>query len=515
MMTRKNEKAEYGDFQTPPALARTVCSLLAEHGLKAAALLEPTCGRGSLLFAGLEQFPEIQRAIGADISADYIEQARALLLQRPDAKKADLVHGDFFVMDWERLISELPEPILVLGNPPWVTNAHLGTLGSRNLPVKENFQRHSGLDAITGKANFDISEWMLIHLLEALNGRRGTLAMLCKATTARKTLQYAWKKGLALEHPAIYGIDAELHFGAAVDAVLLVAHLRPGAHSREAKVYRQMRETSTDKMIGYEDGVLLADIASYHQWKHLCGDGTLKWRSGIKHDCARIMELQREGHKYRNGLGDVVDLEDTYLYPMLKGSGVAKSDNRAGRRVMLVTQKTPGEPTDRIKDEAPRTWAYLNCHADILRQRASSIYRGRPAFSIFGIGDYSFAPWKVAISGFYKKLAFVTIGPLDCRPVVLDDTSYFLPCQEREQANYLAGLLNSAPAQSFYQAFVFWDSKRPITAELLRRLDLRRLAGELGSVDEFDGRFGRPENHAQAAVRKRRRDAAQLDLWPT
>jgi len=477
-------------------------------------MLEPTCGLGSFLFAGLDEFESIQKAVGADINADYIERAQAILRGREDADRVNLVQADFFSTDWKRVLAELPEPILVLGNPPWVTNAHLGALGSRNLPSKSNFQKHSGLDALTGKANFDISEWMLIRLLEGMNGRRGTLAMLCKSSTARKTLCYAWKNGIALEESAIYGIDADLHFDAAVDAALLVAHCRPGVHDQVAKVYRHLRETREERVIGYEDQMLLADIAAYQRWKHLCGCETRKWRSGIKHDCAKVMELRREGQKYRNGFGQLVELEDTYVYPMLKSSNVAKGGTRSQSRVMIVTQKTVGEHTNHIQEDAPATWAYLESRADVLSKRASSIYRGRPIFSVFGVGDYTFAPWKVAISGFYKKLAFVTVGPVNGKPVVLDDTSYFLPCQTKEQADYLASLLNSPTAQSFYRAFVFWDSKRPITAELLRRLDLRRLAKELGSEAKFNACFGKPETSGECATRRRKRDGAQLELWP-
>lgn len=77
---------------------------------------------------------------------------------------------------------------------------------------------------------------------------------------------------------------------------------------------------------------------------------------------------------------------------------------------------------------------------------------------------------------------------------MLDDTSYFLPCQTQGQAEYLGTLLNSPIAQAFYKAFVFWDSKRPITADLLRRLDLRRLAEETGTEEKFNRYFGKPEN---------------------
>ncbi|HTU88513.1 MAG TPA: hypothetical protein VMF69_00310, partial [Gemmataceae bacterium] len=61
------------------------------------------------------------------------------------------------------------------------------------------------------------------------------------------------------------------------------------------------------------------------------------------------------------------------------------------------------------------------------------------------------------------------------------------------QAEYLAALLNSPTAQAFYRAFVFWDTKRPITADLLRRLDLRRIAEETESKEKFNSLFDKPE----------------------
>ena len=242
-MKRNKEKAEFGDFQTPSTLAKTVCEFLARDGLQPAALLEPTCGVGNFLFAAMDRFKSIQQVVGADIKAEHVGRASQILNQRQDHVRARLIQADFFATDWRQVIGELPEPILVLGNPPWVTNAHLGVLGSTNLPVKANFHKFRGLDAITGKANFDISEWMLIRLLEGMNSRCGTLAMLCKSSTARKVLGYAWKNGIALERSRLYGIDADLHFDAAVNAVLFVAHFRRGAHHLEAEVFGNLGDT--------------------------------------------------------------------------------------------------------------------------------------------------------------------------------------------------------------------------------------------------------------------------------
>ena len=455
----------------------------------------------------MDQFKEIKRAVGAELNPAYLRETEIKLRQQGGDDRVRLFEADFFATNWNQLIGDLPQPILVFGNLPWVTNAHVSRLGGSNLPVKSNFQNHRGLDAITGKANFDISQWMLIRLLEAMNGSHGTLAMLCKSSVARKTLHHAWQSGVMLEGSSIYTIDAQRCFDAAVDASLLVMHFAPGASDHGAAVYPNLNALTAQAMIGFEDGVLLADIAAYHRWKHLCGESGAKWRSGIKHDCSKVMELRQEGGKYRNGLGELVELEDGCLYPMLKSSRLAKAGH-GGNRYMIVPQQAVGENTAAIQDTAPMTWAYLTTHIALLNKRGSSIYRNRPPFSIFGIGDYSFAPWKVAISGFYKKLKFVVVGPVEGRTVVLDDTAYFLPCRTREQAEFLAMLLNSTPARSFYEAFVFWDGKRPITADLLRRLDLRKLASELALEEEFDTHFGQPGGDCS-----RTQQPVQLGFW--
>ena len=200
----------------------------------------------------------------------------------------------------------------------------------------------------------------------------------------------------------------------------------------------------------------------------------------MKHDCSQIMELRpREIGEFENGLGEIVRLESALLYPMLKSSELMKPKPTPSR-YMLETQRLVGEDTSRIRHEAPRTWDYLDKHANRLDRRASTIYRNRPRFSVFGVGPYSFAPWKVAISGFYKRLDFGCIGPVEGKPVMLDDTCYFLPCQTENDARILMELLNSTEARGFFQSFIFWDEKRPITAHLLASLDLRLLAAEVG-----------------------------------
>ena len=480
-MSAKNRHIqEFGDFQTPTQLARKACLLLSKQGLTPASVVEPTCGVGNFLVAALETFSGIKNTVGIDVNSQHINRARVAVEAVGNGSEIDIRQGNFFTTDWRCLVESLPEPLLIIGNPPWVTNAALGSIGSSNAPQKSNFQKYRGLDAITGKSNFDISEAMLLETLGWMAGKRATMAMLCKTAVARKVLTHAWKNEYRLAAADIYRIDAMAQFGAATDACLLVVTASSAKTNFDCRVHDSLDESSVSSVLRYSDGRLLADAAAYETWKHLEGNGWYKWRSGIKHDCAKVMELRKLNGKYQNGLSEIVSLESDYLYPMLKSSDIANSPNPHPSRFMVVPQTFLGEDTGLIKEHAPKTWEYLESHADFLERRASSIYRNRPPFSIFGVGEYSFAPWKVAISGFYKSLHFRVVCPSAGKPVVLDDTCYFIACQTQEEAACIAEMLNNEVAQKFFSAFIFWDAKRPVTIELLQRLDLLALAKELG-----------------------------------
>jgi hypothetical protein len=463
---KTKEIAEYGDFQTPVALAREICATLARSGIQPKTIIEPTCGIGNILQAALEVFPACQHALGLEISNTYVTQARVVC----GNGKVVIRAADFLQTDWRETLRDLPEPFLVIGNPPWVTNSQLSVLGSRNVPEKTNFQLRQGYEAMTGKSNFDLSEWMLLQLLNALNGRSATLAMLCKTTVARKVLRHAWQQRVALSSSAMYNINAARHFGAAVDACLLVCQFTPQTANVSCQVFADLQSGKSSHAIGFRDGQLVASLELYERWRHLQGSGG-RWRSGVKHDCSKVMELAKEGDKYRNGLGELAQLEDDFVYPLLKSSDLSRGVETP-RRWILITQKAVNQNTFVIKETARRTWAYLEKHGELLDGRGSVIYRKRPRFSVFGVGDYSFTDWKVAISGFYKKLQFRLVGPHQGRPVLFDDTVYFLPCATRAEAEELAARLNSNIAKEFFSAFIFWESKRPITTELLQKLDL-------------------------------------------
>ena len=142
---------------------------------------------------------------------------------------------------------------------------------------------------------------------------------------------------------------------------------------------------------------------------------------------------------------------------------------------MIVPQTRIGQDTHGLEMAAPKLWQYLNHHQDTFSKRKSTIYQSQPPFSIFGIGDYSFALYKVGVSGLHKVPRFRFLAPIEGKPVMLDDTSYFIACESPEQAALLTALLNHQTTLDFLRATMFTAAKRPITKKLLQRIDLKAL----------------------------------------
>ncbi|MFZ5862011.1 MAG: SAM-dependent DNA methyltransferase [Nitrospirota bacterium] len=475
-------KVEFGDFQTPPDLAHEIAGFLRNSGETADVIVEPTCGRGNFVAAAMTSFPRAKAIYGFDINPQYVRDA-VNVVREHDGREPDLECRNFFQMDWTDFLATLAGTILVIGNPPWVTNSTLGVLGSDNLPEKTNFQGHKGFAAKTGKANFDISEWMLIRLTEALHCRVGCLAMLCKTSTARKTLRHAWLNKLNVGRCSLHLIDAQKHFSASVDACLLIMHTGMGRSDATACVYPQLSFHGRLSTIGLVGKELVADIDEYLRLRDIDGIPYYTWRSGVKHDAAGIMEFRQDNGYFINGKHEKCRLEMTYLFPLLKSSDIANG-RIVPDRYVLLTQQKPSDKTDYIKGSAPKTWNYLIEHADVLDKRRSIIYEKRARFSVFGVGDYTFAPWKVAVSGLYKNCRFVVVGMQHGKPIVLDDTCYFIPCASEDEARFMCELLNSDICQRFLRSLVFFDAKRPITIDVLNRIDLKRVADHVYRAEE-------------------------------
>jgi hypothetical protein len=312
-----------------------------------------------------------------------------------------------------------------------------------------------------------------------------TIALLCKTAVARNVLEHAERQELPIAQAMLARIEARRWFGAEVEACLFRLTLGPLSPARVSRVpvFATLGAAVPHCAFGFARGRLVADLGGYERWAYVDGTCPLTWRQGLKHDAAAVMELMGDPGVHgrssvlRNKQGEPVDVEPAHVYPLLKGTDLARPGAApAPRRAVIVTQTRIGQDTRTLEQTAPRLWAYLSKHAAALASRKSSIYAGQPPFALFGIGPYSFAPYKVAVSGLHKSVRFHAVGPVEGRPVMLDDTSYFVPCQTPEQAALVAAILDEDAARGLLGCLTFPGAKRPITKALLQRLDLGTIA---------------------------------------
>lgn len=475
MSDARKQKIEFGDFQTPDSLALLVCAKLSSLGIKPQSVIEPTCGVGAFVIAAAKEFSPACTIHGFEVNQGYLAALHERIAPTPKAAHVMLTQADFFSTDWKKILGTISGSVLVLGNFPWVTNAGQGVIGGSNLPEKSNFLNQNGFDAISGKSNFDISEWMLLDVLRWFSGRAGDIAMLVKTSVARKVLAHAERQKLPIREANIYCIDAKKEFNAAVEACLLVIRLSENAVAAtyDYSIFKSLDDTE-GRRVGHREGLTVGDLDAFESSSFLLGACPQKWRSGVKHDASAVMELTRSVHGLTNGLGELVDIEQDYLFPLLKGSDIG-SGKVWREKFVLVTQHFVGERIDTMRECAPKTWSYLEAHAATLDARASSIYKKNPRYSIFGVGDYAFRPWRIAICALYKTLKFRLVAPIEGKPVMFDDTVYYLSFDLECDAQEALDLLVSDSSLQLLSSLIFWDEKRPIKTGILNVVDWSRL----------------------------------------
>ena len=467
-----NGKREFGDYQTPVDFAEKVCIYLRDyHHIKPTAIIEPTCGIGSFIKSSLVF--EAKEYYGIEINPEYCNICKDQIKDN----RVKIINSDFFAFSTKKLIQD-KEQILIIGNPPWVTNSTLSSLNSNNLPIKANFRGLKGIDAITGASNFDICEYFVLQLINEYRNTNAVIAMLCKTSVARNVFKEIKRNHINFSSYDILEFDAAKVFGINASACVLVIHLTKKILSPNVcSVYDFETPEALKSQFGYIEGRFYNDLSmNYDDFDgHCC----FEWRQGVKHDCSKVMELTVQNGILKNGQKEAVCIEDDIVFPLMKSSMFKAPVIHKFSKYVIVTQKKAREETNHLKYELPKTWDYLNENIEMFERRKSSIYNDAPPFSMFGVGDYSYSKFKVGISGFYKRPLFSVLFSDDEKPVMTDDTSYFICFDNYDMAYVAMVLLNSNRVQRFLSSIAFLDAKRPYTKKVLQRIDFEKIVNAL------------------------------------
>ncbi len=481
-VTRKI-KADLGDFQTPSHLTDKICNFLVEKDFIPEVILEPTCGSGEFIVSAIKCFPKLKYIYCVEIQPEYEKLFKLNLLKLSFDQKINSViefHRDnifthIFSKSFLDLLKSDKKKFLILGNPPWITNSQLSILNSFNLPSKFNIKKTKGIDAITGSSNFDISEFIITDLIQQFSFREGQIAMLCKTTVVKNLLKDMDKLGLKLSNIQNFSLDSNKEFNISADAALF--HAQFGTKTSDfCTLFSFYTPTEVIKKYGWVKDKFVSNIEKYDKYKELDGISVFEWRQGVKHDATKVMILKtNKVGSLLNGFNEIVEIEEVLLYPFLKGSSLRELAIKTTQYKIILTQTSLNQDTTYIKDKYPKTWSYLNSYSEKLNGRKSQIYKNSNKFSIFGIGDYSFKPFKIGIAGLYKEPIFSLILPIDNKSIMLDDTCYQLAFERFEMAFFTWILLNFDITKEFLNSIVFLDAKRPYTKKILMRINFSQL----------------------------------------
>lgn len=452
------KKIVHGDYQTPAELALEVTAFVKSRiGFAPVTIVEPTCGEGAFVRAAAELFPKAA-VVGFELDAaklTHLRVAGAL------PSRVQVEEGNFFEVDWTGALRS--DACLVLGNPPWVAASRLGEHGSNNRPGVRLELGHTGIENKTGASNFDIAEYMALRLgSELAQKKKSALAFLVKASTARRLATHLQRtKATDVE---FYRIDGRRHFEVSVACGLVLVDFRVAGPEPEYREYTTFAQEAASRTMVIRGSQLAA--AGHTDVAFIVGQ---KWRSGVKHDAADVLELSLAGGKLTNKLGQVVALPHRATFPFMKSSDLMKGVVVPERKLVIPPS---GRQTYAAAAEVPveALNGYLEQHAHVFARRKSAVYSEKDRFSIFGIGPYSFKPWKIAISAFSKVPVFQLVPPHEGMPVLFDDTVYFVAFDTQEEAKVAFSMLTAEHRLAALAERMFVDDMRPAKAKILNSL---------------------------------------------
>ena len=160
-------------------------------------------------------------------------------------------------------------------------------------------------------------------------------------------------------------------------------------------------------------------------------------------------------------VGEVTaELEPDLLYPLLRGRDVSRWSAMPSLHILLTHrhgQRLNAIPEAEMQASYPKSWAYLKTFEKPLRERSGfkryftrkdkggQVVETGPFYSMFNVGDYTFAPWKVVWREQSAWFTVSVVGSQGQKAIIPDHKLMLVECGTEDEANYLGALLNSAP----------------------------------------------------------------------
>jgi hypothetical protein len=518
-----------GEYYTPRGVAELAVEALTVEDPAGETFLDPGCGSGVFLAvcigrkldalagdssSGEDTRPpnEIVRAItdtvfGIDLNPVAVKSAKLSyvlsLLPAMEVADVDAVEVPVYLADSLQLTRDDGLPVgapgeehavdHLVGNPPWITwnNLTEAVKGAWRDTYAERLDLlpHGGAAARLGHGNDDVSipfAWVCIHrYLRAGGDASFVLKRAISKGPAGKLLRTGTVGDRSVRVRAVHDFTDLRPFGEQVGAATAVYTLEADAEPEfpiptiswtkdsttpdfsSAEAVRESLAREETGFVPVESDDPTSAWVREDAERRALGECAHDIRHGLKDDAKAVFSLDR---------AQLDDLDPDLAYPYVTSRHVVKY-GLFGYDLHLVPMEKAGEDNEaELRENYPRTYDYLTSHRERLEDRASSWLQQGPFYNVFGLGEYTWADYKVVWCrlGFKPHFAVVsTVEDPDLgeKPVVPGDHFMFVATDDEYEAHFLTALLNSAPYQQSLQG-VASERKASLSKTVVSKLEL-------------------------------------------
>jgi len=484
-----------GEYYTPRGVAELAVESMDTDSITTASFLDPGCGSGVFATVCIDRKiaamknthdPEeilsliTSSVFGIDLNPVAVKSTKLnyllTLLPVLEEAESETIEIPVFLTDALKLTQnetitfnrESFEPLVthLVGNPPWITWGRLSDDIKNQWREKYVNQLdllpHGGAVSRLGHGNDDISVpyvWVCIHHYLQDNGQASFVLkrdmMKGPAGKLLRTLKIADRP---LNMTQIHDFNKLRPFGDQVGANAAVYTL--SADARSTFPINTTSWTNGDTVADFSTAATIRETLSAENTSIIPldqDDTTSPWiredaergalgecdqeiRHGVKDDAQDVFSIDRE---------QLDNLESDKIYPYIKSKHAVKYGLFGHELRLVPIQKANEDNEDELENQCPKTYQYLTDHREQLEERSSSWLQKGTFYNIFGLGDYTWAKYKIVWCRLGFKPNFAVVSTVEDenlgeKMVIPGDHYMFIATNNKQEAHFLCALLNSS-----------------------------------------------------------------------
>lgn len=473
-----------GEYYTPDWLAQHVLAQVGYRGQ--GRLLDPACGSGVFLVHALQKAHDWQAVVGYDVNPLAVQTARANYVLALGNRLPTRLEIPVYQRDTILNRSHTSRFDWVVGNPPWVNWQDLSPSyrqRTRHLWQAYHLFPQVGFDTILGKGKKDLSMLLTCVVMDRYLADGGYLGFIITQSAFKTT--GAGEGFRQFEAGRVVQVDdvADLRpFGSAQTrpTVLIMRQGEPtiypipyirwrGACRPDDDYPTVLKQTTRQQWVAEPvdsrapmSAWITAPPKTLAALRSIIHPSDYRAYEGVNSGGANgvywleVLEQNREGllrvcnliKRTRRRVPEVEAwLEPDWVYPLLRGRDVKRWQATPYSAILLVQDPATrkGYEPGWLQQHYPLTYAYLEQFEAILRGR--SAFRryfapSDPFYSMFGVGAYTLAPYKVVWRYIAEEMTAAVVG--DGQAIIPDHRLMMVVTESADEAHYLAACLNSS-----------------------------------------------------------------------